>query len=60
MDKKAFSVGFLHNYFSEKAYWHAKSPYERLLAIEKMRQIIYGYSPTAERLQRFFEVTQRS
>ena len=60
IDKNVFSVGSLYEPSDEKAYWQAKSPYERLLAVEQMRQIIYGYNPATERLQRFFEVTQRA
>jgi len=52
----------------EKSYWLSKTPYERLEAVELMRQIIYGYDPflrfaqgqAATRLQRVLEVTQRS
>jgi hypothetical protein len=43
----------------EKQYWLSKSQYTRLRALELMRQIIYGYDPATERLQRFFEVAQR-
>ena len=44
----------------EKSYWFSKTPYERLAAVEFMRQIIYGYDPSTTRLQRVFEITQRS
>jgi hypothetical protein len=44
----------------DKSYWLSKTPYERLQAVELMRQIIYGYDPSATRLQRVLEVTQRS
>lgn len=61
LDKTAFSVTTLdQNDEDEKAYWLSKTPYERLDAVETMRQIIYGYDPTATRLQRVFEVTQRA
>ena len=59
LDKTAFSVASLTDESDEKEYWLTKSPYERLRALELMRQIIYGYDPSTERLQRFFEVTQR-
>lgn len=42
----------------DKAYWHAKSPQERMAALELMRQINYGYDPTTERLQRVFEIAE--
>ncbi|MBI5652981.1 MAG: hypothetical protein HZC40_21415 [Chloroflexi bacterium] len=57
MDKTAFSVASLDDKADEKAYWLSKTPYERLEAIEIMRQIIYGYNPSSTRLQRFFTVT---
>jgi len=61
LDKTAFSVSTLkQNDEDEKAYWLSKTPYERLDALETMRQIIYGYDPATTRLQRVFEVTQRA
>ena len=42
----------------DKAYWHSKSPQERMAALELMRQINYGYDPTTERLQRVLEVAE--
>ncbi len=58
IDKTAFSVASLHDEPDEKAYWLSKTPHERLQAVELMRQVVYGYDPSSERLQRFFEVTQ--
>ena len=61
LDKTAFSIVSLEkNDLEEKAYWLSKTPFERLDALETMRQIIYGYDPTTTRLQRVFEVTQRT
>jgi len=61
LDKTAFSVSTLEqNDEDEKVYWLSKTPYERLDAVETMRQIVYGYDPTTTRLQRVFEVTQRT
>lgn len=59
LDKTAFSVGSLTDESDEKRYWLTRSPYERLRALELMRQIICGSDPTTERPQRFFEVAQR-
>ena len=59
LDKTAFSVASLTDESDEKQYWLTKSPYERLRALELMRQIIYGYDQSTERLQRFFEVAER-
>ena len=58
--RDAFSVMSLFEESDEKSYWLSKTPYERLAAVEFMRQIIYGYDPSTTRLQRVLEVTQRS
>ena len=58
MDKSVFSVVSLSEELDDKEYWHAKTPQERLEAVELMRQINYGYDPTTIRLQRVLEVTQ--
>ena len=60
IDKTAFTVASLFDQSDDKAYWLAKTPYERLEAVEIMRQIIYGYSPSTARLQRVLAVAQRS
>lgn len=60
MDKTTLSVAPLSNECDEKDYWQARSPRERLEAVELMRQINYGYDPTTERLQRILEVAQLS
>jgi hypothetical protein len=59
LDNTAFSVASLTDESDEKRYWLTKSPYERLRALELMRQIIYGYDPSTERLQRVLEVVER-
>ena len=58
--RDAFTIASLFDESDEKTYWLSRSPYERLEAVELMREIVYGYDPFAERLQRIFEVTQRS
>jgi hypothetical protein len=58
LDKTAFSVSPLCAPSGEKEYWLSKSPYERLAAVETMRQIIYGYNPLTTRLQRIFEIIE--
>jgi hypothetical protein len=60
LDKTAFSVSDLGNSDQdEKAYWLSKTPYERLDALETMRQIIYGYDPVNTRIERVIEIEQR-
>lgn len=56
--KDAFIVKSLFEESDEKSYWLSKTPYERLTAMELMRQIIYGYDPSTTRLQRVFKITQ--
>ena len=58
--RDAFIVMSLFEESDEKSYWFSKTPYERLAAVEFMRQIIYGYDPSTTRLQRVFEITQRT
>jgi len=60
MDKSALTVASLTEPSDERRYWLAKSPAERLEAVEIMRQILYGYDPLTTRLQRIFEVAQRT
>ena len=60
VDKKEFSVlsSFEEADKVDKAYWHSKTPQERMAALELMRQINYGYDPTTERLQRVLEIAE--
>ncbi len=60
VDKETFSVlsSFEEADEADKAYWHSKTPQERMAALELMRQINYGYDPTTERLQRVLEVVE--
>lgn len=58
VDKSAFSIGSLADEGDEKAFWREKNVYERLQAIELIRQVIYGYDPASSRLQRLFEVAE--
>jgi hypothetical protein len=60
IDRKALSVASLLEPSDDKAYWLSKTPHERLEAAELMRQIVYGYDPSTTRLQRVFEIAQRS
>ena len=59
LDKSAFSVVPLSQADDEKEYWLAKTPRERLEALEFVRQVFYGYDPDTTRLQRVFEVVKR-
>ena len=56
MDKSHFSVTSPSDESDEKRFWMARTPAERLEALEMMRQILYGYDPATERLQRVLAV----
>jgi hypothetical protein len=58
MDKTAFSVGKVGDDAETRAYWHRQTPLARLEAMELMRQMMYGYDPINDRLQRVLEVTK--
>ena len=60
LDRSTIVVTSLFDEDEEKQFWLSRSPAERLLALEQMRCIVYGYDPSTTRLQRIFEVTQRS
>lgn len=60
IDKTRVVITSLEESTDEKTYWLAKSPAERMAAIEIMRHIIYGYDQSSTRLQRVFTITQRT
>ncbi len=41
---------------ANRAYWHSRTPQERLAALELMRQKAYGYDPATTRVQRVIEI----
>jgi hypothetical protein len=60
LDKSVFKVfsSFEEAEAADRAYWHSRTPEERLQAMELMRQSAYGYDPATARLQRILEITQ--
>lgn len=61
VDRSAFSVISMdEQQEDEKAYWFARTPHERLVALELNRQLAYGYDPATARLQRVLEVVERA
>jgi hypothetical protein len=61
LDRTAFSVVSLDDADNdEMEYWLSKTPYERLEALETLREIFYGYDPTTTRLQRILEIAERA
>jgi hypothetical protein len=59
VDRTAFSVVPLFDDSDERAYWHSRSPAERLEHVETLRRISYGDQATA-RLQRVLEIASVS
>ena len=59
IDRNVITVSNIHER-SNDAYWHSKTPDERLSAIQTDRQAAYGESEASARLQRVLEVSQRS
>ena len=60
LDRTKFSVIRLEDKDREdREYWLSKTPYERLVAVETIRQMLYGYDPATARLQRVLEVVKR-
>ena len=60
MNKTSISIASGFEEANDREYWHSKTPSQRLEALELMRQIIYGYHPSSDRLQRVLTVTARS
>ncbi len=60
LDKTAFGVfsSFEDAEAADRAYWQSRTPEERMIAIELMRQSAYGYNAATARFQRVFEVAQ--
>ena len=58
LDKKSFSVGLLEESNNDMEYWLSRTPEERIMAVEFLRQLIFNYDPTTERLQRVFETAE--
>ena len=57
MDKTLLKITSLYKE-SARNYWKTKSYSERLEALEQIRQIIFGYDPSTERLQRTLTITK--
>jgi hypothetical protein len=61
MDKTALSVISLKDSGSDdKEYWRTQSTTARLHALEFMRQVMYGYNPITDRVERVFEVIPKA
>lgn len=58
VDRKVFSVVLMSEIEKDLTYWLSKTPEERIEAVEFLRQLIFGYDPATERLQRVFETAE--
>lgn len=56
MDKTVFQIATLTDDSDEMGYWRVRTPAERLVALEWLRQVMYGYDPATTRLQRILTV----
>lgn len=61
VDRTAFKVfsSIAEAEADERAYWHSRTPEERLRHVEFLRRLNYGHRAT-ERLQRVLEVAERA
>jgi hypothetical protein len=57
IDRKAIVVGTFDD-DDARRYWRSQTPAERLAALEYLRQVMYGYDPATDRLQRVLEVVE--
>jgi hypothetical protein len=58
IDRTAIKVTSI-NESDDNEFWQSRPPEERLVALELLRQIAYGYEPDTIRLQRVLEITER-
>src|SRR5215813_9678187 len=57
VDRTAFSVAQLGDETDRRAYWHSRTPQERLLHVELLRRLNHGSKATAG-LQRVLEIAR--
>ena len=57
LDKTAFEIRSLEDEGDDREFWWSKTPDERLLALELMRQSMFGYDPLTDRVQRVLTVS---
>jgi hypothetical protein len=56
LQRTAFAVASVLEPSDEKLYSLSKTPYGRIEAVELMRQIIYGYDPSAPDFKEFLRL----
>ena len=61
VDRNVFELATLENQDeADRVFWLNKSAYDRLLAVEEIRQVLYAYNSASQRLQRVFEVVEQT
>lgn len=58
IDRTAIKVTSI-NESDDNEFWQSRPPEERLVALELLRQIVYGYDPNTARMQKVFEIDER-
>jgi hypothetical protein len=58
IDKSVITVASPGDVSQDRAYWHSRTPQERLAVVEYLRVMNYGYDPVADRLQRVLTVSE--
>jgi hypothetical protein len=58
LDRSAFQLASLDDADDVAQYWRQQTPQDRLIGVETLRQIMYGYDPATERLQRVLELAE--
>ncbi|MBI3463700.1 MAG: hypothetical protein HY000_11685 [Planctomycetes bacterium] len=58
MDRNALTISTLSEEGDDREHWRRATPDERLLALEFMRQVCYGYDPSTTRLQRVLTIAR--
>ncbi len=56
LDRSHFAVASLSDESDEKNFWKARTPQERLEALEYLRRVMYGDDAASSRLQRVLGV----
>ena len=60
LDKTKLAITSIDDEASaDRAYWHGRTPHERLQAVELLRRINYGERDVSARLQRLLTVAER-
>lgn len=57
LDRNFFSVGTLDD-DDRRRRWRTSTYEDRLAALEFLRQVMYGYDPAADRIQRVLETAE--